>query len=130
MPSKLSDAWQPAWLTFILFDCRSFPRNDDTRAYYSYSSRLLCLTLSITRLATTPLHHPSPPRDWLLTQVTFETPVGDRGALVVDDAYLWTTNADASTSIVDGDNEVLESTGALVCSECQVRAGIFSCPAW
>lgn len=54
------------------------------------------------------------------TQVTFETPVGDRGALVLDDAYLWSTNDDAAGSIMDGDNEVLESTGALVCSGCQV----------
>ncbi|CAM9433832.1 unnamed protein product, partial [Ectocarpus sp. 8 AP-2014] len=55
--------------------------------------------------------------DW---QVTFETPVGDRGALVLDDAYLWSTNDDAEASILDGDNEVEESTGALICSDCQV----------
>lgn len=53
-------------------------------------------------------------------QVTFETPVGDRGALVLDDAYLWSTNDDAAASILDGDNEVVESTGALICSDCQV----------
>lgn len=53
-------------------------------------------------------------------QVTFVTPVGDRGALVIDDAFLWTTNADATASNLDGDNEVLESTGALVCDDCQV----------
>lgn len=57
----------------------------------------------------------------LLLKVTFETPVGDRGALVIDDAYLWTTNGDAAASILDGDNEVLESTGALVCNDCQVK---------
>lgn len=54
-------------------------------------------------------------------QITFESPVGDRGALVLDDAYLWTTNDDASATVLDGDNEVLESTGTLVCDVCQVR---------
>ena len=53
-------------------------------------------------------------------QVTFETPVGDRGAIVLDDVYLWTTNNDAVASIMDGDNEVSESDGALICSSCQV----------
>lgn len=54
-------------------------------------------------------------------QVTFESPVGDRGALVVDDAYLWSTNDDVEVTVLDGDNEVVEATGALVCSECQVK---------
>lgn len=54
------------------------------------------------------------------SQVTFESPVGDRGALVIDDSYLWTTNGDAEGFVLDGDNEVVESTGALVCSDCQV----------
>lgn len=40
---------------------------------------------------------------------------------MLDDAYLWTTNDDAEASILDGDNEVVESTGALICSECQVK---------
>lgn len=47
--------------------------------------------------------------------------MGDRGALVLDDAYLWTTANDAEATILDGDNEVLETTGALVCSDCQVK---------
>ncbi|CAM9134345.1 unnamed protein product [Discosporangium mesarthrocarpum] len=55
--------------------------------------------------------------DWA---VTFLTPVGDRGALVVDDSFLWSTNGDAVAVVIDGDNEVSESTGALVCDECQV----------
>lgn len=57
-------------------------------------------------------------------QITFETPVGDRGALVLDDAYLWSTNDDAAASVLDGDNEVLESSGALVCSNCQVMQSV------
>lgn len=54
-------------------------------------------------------------------QVTFESPVGDRGSLVVDDAYLWSTDDDVEVTVLDGDNEVAEATGALVCSECQVK---------
>lgn len=46
--------------------------------------------------------------------------MGDRGALVLDDAYLWSTDGDAAAWILDGDNDVVESTGALVCSDCQV----------
>lgn len=52
--------------------------------------------------------------------------MGDRGALVLDDAYLWSTNGDAAASILDGDNEVVESTGALICSDCQVNASTFA----
>lgn len=40
---------------------------------------------------------------------------------MLDDAYLWSTNDDAAASILDGDNEVEESTGALICSDCQVQ---------
>ena len=54
--------------------------------------------------------------------------MGDRGALVLDDAYLWTTDGNAEASILDGDNEVLETTGALVCSECQVGTSRNECP--
>lgn len=39
---------------------------------------------------------------------------------MLDDAYLWSTNDDAVASILDGDNEVVETTGALICSGCQV----------
>ena len=40
---------------------------------------------------------------------------------MLDDAYLWTTAADAEAMVFDGDNEVLETTGALICSDCQVK---------
>ena len=63
------------------------------------------------------------------SQITFASPVGDRGALVLDDAYLWSTNDDAAASILDGDNEVFESTGALVCSDCQVKQCVKRCSA-
>lgn len=39
---------------------------------------------------------------------------------MLDDTYLWTTNADAEATILDGDNEVLDTNGALICSDCQV----------
>lgn len=39
---------------------------------------------------------------------------------MLDDAYLWTTLADAEATVFDGDNEVLETNGALICSDCQV----------
>ena len=39
---------------------------------------------------------------------------------MLDDAYLWSTNDDAAASILDGDNEVVETTGALICTDCQV----------
>lgn len=47
---------------------------------------------------------------------------------MLDDAYLWSTNDDAAASILDGDNEVEESTGALICSDCQVTRR--SHPSW
>lgn len=40
---------------------------------------------------------------------------------MLDDAYLWTTTGDAEALVLDGDNEVLESSGALICSDCQVK---------
>lgn len=42
---------------------------------------------------------------------------------MLDDSYLWSTNNDAAALILDGDNEVVESTGALICSDCQVCNG-------
>lgn len=40
---------------------------------------------------------------------------------MLDDAYLWTGAGSVETSILDGDNEVLETTGGLICGECQVK---------
>lgn len=40
---------------------------------------------------------------------------------MLDDTYLWTSAGNVETSILDGDNEVLETTGGLICGECQVK---------
>jgi len=80
-----------------------------------HSFKLLCIVFVLTDHddQSTVLNPPH-------CQVTFETPVGDRGALVLDDVYLWTEDNNAVASILDGDNEVSESNGALICSTCQV----------
>jgi len=55
--------------------------------------------------------------DWL---VTFITPVGNLGPLVVDGQFLWTTNGDAEINVFDGNNLLVDAKGNLICPQCQV----------
>lgn len=49
---------------------------------------------------------------------------------MLDDAYLWSTDGNAAATVLDGDNEVLETTGALICSDCQVKHKREQARAW
>ncbi|CAM9849342.1 unnamed protein product [Phaeothamnion confervicola] len=51
--------------------------------------------------------------------VTIVTPVGDRGAIVVDDSFLWSTGGDASAVVSDGNNAVATTAPyVLTCASC------------